>query len=112
MAVAGWVERNETHHLPVNLLFGVSHLAKFSFTHPGSSAPILRIYPGSNITVKGGIRPIGIALDMPVLHRVVMDVIYMVFPVFLIPQCMFLIPALVVAFLMGYALLHPSYVKA
>lgn len=73
---------------------GNQSLAKFLIHGFLVPSPIIRIYAGFNITVKCGMRPIGNAVYMPMLDRIVMDVIHVPAIVFLIPQCMFPVAAL------------------
>jgi hypothetical protein len=54
-----------------------------------NATPVQRIIPTRNITVKRRMRPIHHPVTMPVLHRVVMDVINMPHEIQLIPDLVF-----------------------
>jgi len=54
-----------------------------------NSAPVQKIIPTRNIPVKSRMRPIHHPITMPVLHRVVMDVINMPNEIQLIPDLVF-----------------------
>ena len=76
------------HHLFAERTFSIAKIA----------SPIRSEQSSLYVAVEAAMRPIGYARDVPMLHRVEMNVIDMALEIFVIPNCTFPVTALPDAF--------------